>query len=105
MSLTSTNHAHTGLDLDADARCRKTPDLPQLSSLGHFLKGSSAALGVIRVQNACEKIQHYGNCRDEEVGKDLSEEEALKKIDELLKACKKDYDVAKGWLSRLYPDA
>lgn len=84
---------------------RKEPDLPQLSSLGHFLKGSSAALGVIRVQNACEKIQHYGNCRDEEAGKDLSEEEALKKIGKLLEDTKKDYDVAKGWLSRLYPDA
>lgn len=83
----------------------KKPDLPQLSSLGHFLKGSSAALGVIRVQNACEKIQHYGNCRDEEIGKDLTEEEALKKIEQLLNDCKKDYDVAKGWLSRLYPEA
>lgn len=84
---------------------RKEPDLPQLSSLGHFLKGSSAALGVIRVQDACEKIQHYGNCRDEEAGKDLGEEEALKLIGKLLEDTKKDYDVAKGWLSRLYPDA
>lgn len=81
------------------------PDLPQLSSLGHFLKGSSAALGVIRVQNACEKIQHYGHKRDEERGVDLSEDEALKKIGQLLKDCKKDYFVAKGWLSKLYPDA
>lgn len=40
-------------------------DLESLSSLGHFLKGSSAALGLYRVQNSCERIQHYGEMKDE----------------------------------------
>jgi osomolarity two-component system phosphorelay intermediate protein YPD1 len=79
-------------------------DLPRLSSLGHFLKGSSAALGIIKVQNSCEKMQHYGNCRDEEVGEQLDEDEALKRIMRLLEDCRRDYKVAKGWLTRLYAE-
>ena len=88
----------------ADTSLRAKPDLPQLSSLGHFLKGSSAALGIIRVQASCEKMQHYGNMRDEEAGEALSPEEALKRITELLSGCKRDYQVAKRWLEKLYED-
>lgn len=40
-------------------------DLDQLSALGHFLKGSSAALGFSWIQNSCEKIQHFGAHKDE----------------------------------------
>lgn len=36
-------------------------DLNKLSSLGHFLKGSSASLGLVKVQNTCEEIQHLDN--------------------------------------------
>ncbi|KAK4685488.1 osomolarity two-component system, phosphorelay intermediate protein YPD1, partial [Tremellales sp. Uapishka_1] len=77
-------------------------DLPNLSSLGHFLKGSSAALGIIKVQASCEKMQHYGNMRDEETGEDLDKDEALNRIKGLLADCKRDYKVAEGWLKRLY---
>jgi osomolarity two-component system phosphorelay intermediate protein YPD1 len=80
------------------------PSLTKLSSLGHFLKGSSAALGIIKVQASCEKMQHYGNLRDEEVGVDLNEEEALKRIKGLLKDCKRDYQVAKVWFEKLYEE-
>ncbi|GFZ43644.1 hypothetical protein JCM24511_01364, partial [Saitozyma sp. JCM 24511] len=79
-------------------------DLPKLSSLGHFLKGSSAALGIVKVQASCEKMQHYGNCRDEEAGETLSEEEALRRIKGLLADCMTDYEVAKGWMKRLYEE-
>lgn len=79
-------------------------DLEQLSSLGHFLKGSSAALGIIKVQAICEKMQHYGHKRDEEAGEKLSAEEALKRIATLLKDCKRDYRVAKAWLVQLYAE-
>ncbi|KAK8866027.1 hypothetical protein IAR55_001178 [Kwoniella newhampshirensis] len=79
-------------------------DLQKLSSLGHFLKGSSAALGIIRVQASCEKMQHYGNCRDEETGTDLESGEALDRIKDLLTACKKDYEVAKNWMIKLYEE-
>ncbi|WRT64255.1 uncharacterized protein IL334_001186 [Kwoniella shivajii] len=79
-------------------------DLNKLSSLGHFLKGSSAALGIIKVQASCEKMQHYGNKRDEEAGISLEPTEALKRIQDLLTACKKDYQVAKKWMENLYEE-
>lgn len=34
--------------------------LSELSGLGHYLKGSAAALGLQRVQDECERIQNYG---------------------------------------------
>lgn len=73
-------------------------NLEQLSSLGHFLKGSSAALGVSKVKDSCEKIQHYGQCRDEELDKDLTKAEALDLIEKLLVQVKEDYAVAERWL-------
>jgi len=68
------------------------------------LKGSSAALGIIKVQASCEKMQHYGNKRDEEVGANLEEGEALERIKGLLADCKRDYEVAKAWFERLYEE-
>lgn len=79
-------------------------DLAKLSSLGHFLKGSSAALGIIKVQASCEKMQHYGNLRDEEAGAHLDSAEALKRIEALLVKCKKDYKAAKNWMVKMYDD-
>lgn len=84
--------------------CSAEASLSNLSSLGHFLKGSSAALGIIKVQNSCEKMQHYGNLRDEEVGENLEEGEALERIKQLLVDCKRDYGVASRYLRRLYND-
>jgi HPt (histidine-containing phosphotransfer) domain-containing protein len=81
---------------------RDTKDLPQLSSLGHFLKGSSAALGVIKVKDSCEKMQHYGNLRDEEAAKPLTDTEALQKIKDLLEEVEEDYEEAAEWLKRYY---
>ena len=83
-------------------RGRSDKSLPKLSSLGHFLKGSSAALGIIKVQDSCEKMQHYGLLRDEEAGEALGEKEALDRIKSLLVDCKKDYAVARAWMKKLY---
>lgn len=43
----------------------KRKELPTLSSLGHFLKGSSATLGLVKVRDSCEKIQHYGTMKED----------------------------------------
>lgn len=72
--------------------------MEKLSNLGHYLKGSSAALGVTKVQATCEKIQHYGKLWDDETGKSLTEKEALEKIGPLLIAGKKEYTDAEKWL-------
>ncbi|RDB17870.1 Multistep phosphorelay regulator 1 [Hypsizygus marmoreus] len=79
-------------------------DLSQLSSLGHFLKGSSAALGLSKVQASCEKIQHYGQKRDEETGENLGENDALGKIEALLGQVAKEYAAAESWLKKWYDD-
>ena len=79
-------------------------DVLKLSNLGHFLKGSSAALGVSKVQATCEKIQHYGKLWDEEAGLSLSEDEALAKIEPLLKSGKEEFLAAERWLKKWYAD-
>ncbi|KAJ7163283.1 histidine-phosphotransfer domain, HPT domain-containing protein [Mycena filopes] len=76
--------------------------LPELSSLGHFLKGSSAALGISKVQAACEKMQHYGVLRDEDADADLKADEALVKIGKLLVEVKAEYAGAETWLTEWY---
>lgn len=76
-------------------------DLPELSSSGHFLKGSSAALGLTRVQNTCERIQHCGAIPDEALDTALSEEEILERLEimeKLLKQGRLQYKEAKEWL-------
>lgn len=39
----------------------KQKNLEKLSSLGHYLKGSAAALGLTQISEQCERIQNYGN--------------------------------------------
>jgi osomolarity two-component system, phosphorelay intermediate protein YPD1 len=84
---------HSMIGVHSDKKAPK-----KLSELGHFLKGSSAALGVSKVQETCEKIQHYGELRDEEKKTDITAEQALDLIGELLKGVKGDFQVAKTWL-------
>ncbi|EIN06378.1 histidine phosphotransferase [Punctularia strigosozonata HHB-11173 SS5] len=79
-------------------------DLKTLSDKGHFLKGSSAMLGLARVQSSCTKIQHYGDLRDEEAGIALTEDDALRRIGELLVQVKKDFAIGKEWLLNWFKD-
>jgi osomolarity two-component system phosphorelay intermediate protein YPD1 len=66
-------------------------DLPTLSSLGHFLKGSSATLGMIKVRDGCEKIQQYGKGVDDDGIRGLSSSTSLERIREAVKAVKEDF--------------
>jgi osomolarity two-component system phosphorelay intermediate protein YPD1 len=67
-------------------------DLKTLSSLGHFLKGSSATLGLTKVKDSCEKIQHYGQMKDEAgMVDEPDEEKCLKLIEETLKTVQEEY--------------
>ncbi|KAF3933316.1 hypothetical protein ABW19_dt0201336 [Dactylella cylindrospora] len=86
---------------DMDSRLAQD-DLPTLSSLGHFLKGSSATLGIYKVRDSCEKIQHLGARTDETGNKPISEAEALEKIKEILPKMRKDYDDAEKWLKNFF---
>lgn len=84
------------------AHSRAARDLSQLSELGHFLKGSSAALGVSKVQASCERMQHYGQRRDDQAGSDLAEDDALDRIRKLLSQVKTEYADAETWLKDWY---
>ncbi|KAF8333528.1 histidine kinase, phosphotransfer Hpt [Cantharellus anzutake] len=77
-------------------------DLASLSRHGHFLKGSSAALGVKKVQESCERMQHYGKLRDEEKGVSITEKDALERIGKLIPQLKVDYAEAEKWLKEHY---
>ena len=76
--------------------------MKELSDLGHFLKGSSAALGVERVQASCERIQYAGKLRDEESGTALTEPQALDLITNMLENVKRDYPEARDELDRFF---
>ncbi|KAJ3014042.1 hypothetical protein HKX48_005380 [Thoreauomyces humboldtii] len=77
-------------------------DLQALSRLGHFLKGSSAALGLTKVKASCEKMQNYGNMKDERGSGSITAEEALKRIAALLKQTKVEYKEAEEYLKKFY---
>lgn len=68
----------------------ETKDLKEISQLGHFLKGSSAALGVKQVSFTCEKIQN--------TAKGTPTEKTLEEVTSLLKCVKEEYGAAKIWL-------
>ncbi|KAG2033680.1 signal transduction histidine kinase [Suillus americanus] len=70
-----------------------TKDLKTISDLGHFLKGSSAALGVKQVSLTCEKIQN--------MAKGAPTDKAVEEVTSLLKRVKEEYSEAKIQLQLL----
>jgi osomolarity two-component system phosphorelay intermediate protein YPD1 len=82
---------------------REAKDLATLSSLGHFLKGSSATLGLTKVKDSCEKIQHYGQKKDEAGTTDEPDEDkCLELIRATLKAVKEEYAEVEKVLKKFY---
>ena len=74
-----------------------------MSALGHFLKGSSATLGLTKVKDSCEKIQHYGQKKDEDGTQDEPDEEkCLERIKETLVAVKEEYAEVEKILRKFY---
>lgn len=77
-------------------------DFPDLSRLGHFLKGSSAALGLTKVKESCEKLQHYGNRKDATGVNVITDSEAKELIQKLLTQMRGEYDEAEDYLRTFY---
>lgn len=56
------------------------------------MKGSSATLGLTKVKNSCEKIQHFGQKKDQEGIADVEDEEkCLERIESTLNIVKGEY--------------
>jgi len=83
----------------------KEKNLPELSSLGHFLKGSSATLGFTKVKDECEKIQHFGHKKTETGEADEPDEEkCLDLIRESITEAKKAYEVVSVLMKQFYSE-
>jgi len=80
----------------------KDGNLAELSSLGHFLKGSSATLGLVKVREGCEKIQRYGK-KENVDGKSIDDETlCLDRIKDEIKTVKVDIKEARQALYAYY---
>ncbi|EGD90907.1 hypothetical protein H112_01488 [Trichophyton rubrum D6] len=78
-------------------------DLAELSQLGHFLKGSSATLGLTKVKDACEKIQNYGQQKDESgTHPEPDKSRSLANIKKALAEAKNDYHDVVSVLKSFY---
>lgn len=77
-------------------------DLEKLSQLGHFLKGSSATLGLVKVRDGCEKIQRYGKNENVDGSPEPDSDLCLKRITEALKVVKADYTDVEKTLRKYY---
>lgn len=82
---------------------RKEKDLATLSSLGHFLKGSSATLGLTKVKDSCAKIQHFGQMKDE-IGTtdEPDKEKCLERIAKTLVDVKEEYAEVEKVLKKFF---
>lgn len=81
---------------------REEENLDELSKLGHFLKGSSATLGLTKIKDSCEKIQRYGK-KEKEDGSPLDDEKVcLEKITSTLKVVKEEYEEAEKILNDFF---
>ncbi|KAL1305180.1 hypothetical protein AAFC00_002101 [Neodothiora populina] len=80
-------------------------DLAQLSALGHFLKGSSATLGLTKVKDSCEKIQHFGAYKDETGTHDEPDKKVcLDKCKTTIAQAKEEFKEVEKALRRFYHD-
>ncbi|KAF5667610.1 osomolarity two-component phosphorelay intermediate ypd1 [Fusarium heterosporum] len=89
----------TFVEIDA---ALENKNLAELSSLGHFLKGSSATLGLAKVRDGCEKMQRYGKKENVDGSPEDDEEICLQRIQEAFDAVKKDYHEVEEALKEYY---
>lgn len=80
--------------------------MAELSSLGHFLKGSSATLGFVKVKDQCERIQHFGAKKDELGTGDIEDEEyCLRMISEALTEARKTFTEVAALMKQYYGES
>ncbi|CAK4034283.1 related to multistep phosphorelay regulator 1 [Lecanosticta acicola] len=80
-------------------------DLAQLSALGHFLKGSSATLGLTKVKDSCEKLQHFGAMKDETGTHDEPDKEkCIANCKKTIEQAQKEFKEVEKLLRKFYHD-
>lgn len=83
----------------------QSKDLHNLSQQGHFLKGSSATLGLTKVKDSCEKLQNFGAKKDETGTRDEPDtEKCLENCRKAIKEAKEQFSTAEVVLRRFYHD-
>ncbi|TPX31396.1 hypothetical protein SmJEL517_g05262 [Synchytrium microbalum] len=80
-------------------------DYTALSKLGHFLKGSSAQIGLAKLKIACEKIQNVGRLLREDGAGSVTVDEALPYLGQLVLLAKQQYAEAELVLRREFSQA
>ena len=82
---------------------REKRELENLSQLGHFLKGSSATLGLIKVKESCERIQNFGQGKDESgENNEPNPDVSLRRIKDILAVVKVQFADAEKRLRAFY---
>lgn len=59
-------------------------------------------MGVIKVRNSCEAIQHYGNCHEADGSTVISKEQALDRLSQTVKKVKDEYNEAAATLRAFF---
>lgn len=59
-------------------------------------------LCLTKLKDACEKIQRFGKLENEDGTSGLEEDDCLKRIEEILEAVKKDFEVVEVALKHFY---
>lgn len=86
-------------------------NLDKLSGLGHYLKGSAAALGLNKISSQCERIQNYGHknnfdnfeLADEDIEVD-SDDYWVELIKDALKHARSGFDSSRKALNDYFDD-
>lgn len=77
-------------------------DLKALSHQGHYLKGSSATLGLIKIRDNCEKIQRYGSKENVDGTPEPDGDLCLDRITDTLKVLRADFSDVRKAMKKLY---
>ena len=81
---------------------REPKDLDERYRLGHFLKGSSATVGLTKVKDSGEKIQRYGKRENLDGTPEKDDEVCLSRIETTLKVVKNEYAEAEKTLKKFF---
>ncbi|TPX31330.1 hypothetical protein SeMB42_g07774 [Synchytrium endobioticum] len=79
-------------------------DHENISRLGHFLKGSSAQIGLSRLRDTCEKIQNVGRLHKEDGNGLIKASDAIASLETLISLAKQEYLRAEVILRQTFGD-